>query len=107
MELILNDQIRRGELIGWKTISGQRIAGTVETVFIVASNAAEKLSNAAGPRHRRKLIHRGNHETRQPAIDGFVDRKNRQRVVARESAIPVHANDAQIVGRIRIGNKLK
>ena len=92
MQFVLNDQIRRRELIGWKTVSRQWITSAVETVLIKAANAAEKLANAAGPRHRCKLIHRRNHETGQPAIDRLVNRKNRERVVARESTIPVDTN---------------
>jgi hypothetical protein len=74
----------------------------------------EQLAGLAFPRKASELIDRRNQEGRQAAVDGFVDRNNRQRRPAGEFAISIYAGDAQIERLFfdwdeieRVGRKLR
>ena len=60
-----------------------RVARAVEAVLVVALHAAEERAHLAGPRHGRELVHRGDHEAGQPAVDRLIDRQDRQRPLSR------------------------
>ena len=58
-----------------------RVARAVEAVLVVAVHAAEERADLAGPRQGRELVHRGDQEARQPAVDRLVHGEDRQRPV--------------------------
>ena len=76
MQFVLDDQVR-----WWKTVNRQRMAcnrltGAVEAMSIITLHSPEETTDLAGPGHSGELVHRGNQEARESAIDRLIDREN-------------------------------
>ena len=79
MQFVLDDQVRRQQAAARQRLPRVRVARAVEAVLVVALDAAEERAHLAGPRHGRELVHRGDHEAGQPAVDRLIDGQDRQR----------------------------
>ena len=78
VQFVLDHQVRRQQPVGRQRVSLCGIAGTVESIVVAAIDSTEECADFARPRHGGELVHRGDHEARQPAIDRLVDSQNRQ-----------------------------
>ena len=81
VQLVLDDQVGRQRAAAGQRLARVRLARAVEAVLVVALHPAEEAADLAGPGHRRELVHRGDQEARQPAVDRLVHGQDRQRVV--------------------------
>ena len=83
MQLVLNDEVGRSRI--------SRIA------------APEEARSLTAPRHGGELVGGRDHECRQPLVDRFVDRDDRQMTPPREIAAPVDAAHLQVFRVIGVG----
>ena len=83
MQFVLNDQVRRQERFGERLPSGVGVTRAEEAAILGIAvgtlHLTEQLSGLPFPRKARELIDRRDQEGRQAAIDGFIDRNDRQR----------------------------
>ena len=70
-----------------KRLAPGRLARAIEAVLVVAVDPAEERADLAGPRHGGELVHRGDHEAGQPAVDRLIHGQDRQRPAAGEVAV--------------------
>src|SRR5262249_34092708 len=89
MEFILNNQIRCRQFTGRQRGTTAGMAWAVESFPVVTINAPEKRADFSGPGHRGELVHRCNHEARQPAIDGVIHPEHGDRLPATEIAMSI------------------
>ena len=96
VQFVLDDQVGRQQPSAGQRVAPAGLARAIEAVLVVPLDAAEERPDLAGPGHGRELVHRGDQEARQPAIDRLIDRQDRQRLAAAEVAMAVDAVDAQV-----------
>lgn len=97
VELVLDHEIGTGQARSAERRALAGIARAIEAVGIMAINQAEQRAGLAGPGERGELVHRGDEEAGEPAVDRLVHADDRQRVVASEVAGVVGAGDAEIL----------
>ena len=92
MQFVLNDQVRRQERLGQRLPSGVGVARAIEApilgIAVGALHLTEQLARLAFPRKAGELIDGRNQEGWQAAINGFIDRNNRQRRARRRIRNP-------------------
>ena len=91
MQFVLDDEVGRWQAIRRQRTAASRIAWSVEAVVIEALHSAEESAHRPRPGHGRKLVHRGDDEAWQAAIDRFVDRQNGQRFTSAKGAVSIDA----------------
>ena len=102
----------------WMTRSGRgerrrqpppmrRFGGAVEAVRIGAISPAEEGARLPHPRQRGELVDGRDEERGQPPVEGLVHPDDRQGTVAAEVALPVGADDAQLVRMIGVRQQVE
>ena len=103
-KLVLDDEVGRRQR-RCEARSPARLGGAVEARRVMPVRAAEQRSRLPDPRERRELVDRGDQERRQPPVERLIDGDDRQRPIAREVALEVRADDAQLVRLIVVGQQ--
>jgi hypothetical protein len=104
VQFILDHQVGRGKLLTGQWHASVRITRTVKSIGIVSIYFSKERACLTGPRQSRELIHCGDQEARQAAVDGFIHSNNRQVLIAMKSALVVRAMHPQVGWSIRVGH---
>ena len=104
VQLVLDHQVRRKQR---RRQAGPplRVRGAVEAARVIAVGPAQEAAGGTHPGKRRELVHRGDQEGGQPPVDRLVHGEDRQRAVAAELALEVHAHDAQLARLVMVGQQ--
>ena len=101
VQFVLDHQVGRVQPVpAVQRPAAPRLRCPEEAAIVRPVDMAEERTRLTVPRQRRELVHRGDQEGGQAAIDRLVHAHHRQRTVAGERARHVHAAQLQIGRRV-------
>ncbi len=104
MQLVLDDQLGRRE-VGFQLDGADLLVAVAEEALAAgeARDPAEELGDLALPGHGGELVHGGDQEAGEAAVDRLVHQVDRQVEVAGELAGVAEAGDVQLLGGVLTG----